>query len=710
MTLKSLIYTPLFAAAFAFPSSTRAQELEIDQLPSPPPVSVGELPRTATSTATGPSGIISNVAGTGHAGSSGNSGPAIHAELYGPQGVVVDSHGNLYIADSFSNSVRRVIASTGIIDAFAGTGVSGYSGDNGPAIDAQLNFPSALAIDSKDNLFISDEDNSVIRRVDAETGKITTVAGDGLPISPITGLVDCGPLPKGGPATKSSICYPLAVAVDADDNLYISDFALYVYRVDGKTGEMTTIAGNGNDFFAGDGGPGNVGPANESPVGEVYGIAVDKSGNVFLGGNCTIRRIDAKTHVITSVINSNSPNAFQCGYSQDGTLASQSMANSVNGIVVDSNGDIYYADLGLIRVIEADNGRIYTVAGNYPQEINGGQESTPAFSGDGGPARGAFFSDDSIAFDSSGNLYIDDYLDNVIRKVTGAKVSPESAPAISLVSGDIPVGGIIDFPAEIVLTPAKAGETVYYTTNGSVPTTSSPKYAGPFRISNTSIIQAFSPGSPNSPAAVSFLFDAPTPVLHVPENKDGTPVGTKFTITDENPHAVIAYEINKNPYPYPGENPAMTKYTGPVELPVGSDLINAYAWTSAKDFSGRIIGIWSNPGSANVVISPAPTVTTKPATSNFSSAATLNGTIAVSVSGQVSVPYRFVWGPQSNPTANVTTLQNADSSLTLPASAFYFLNGLSPSTTYVFRFEAQDATTYPNFVDGKTLTFTTPAQ
>jgi hypothetical protein len=190
-------------------------------------------------------------------------------------------------------------------------------------------------------------------------------------------------------------------------------------------------------------------------------------------------------------------------------------------------------------------------------------------------------------------------------------------------------------------------------------------------------------------------------------NNDGAPVGSTVSIDDANPDAVIAYEINANPYI--GTNPTLTPYKNPIKLPVGVDAIAAYAWTSTKDFSGRVIGAWSSPNSITIVVSPAPTAVTQPATSLSTLSAQLNGVISVPVSGQVLVPYRFVWGPKSNPAANVTAVQTAYPQGGQTVSVIVPVSGLAPSTTYVFQLQVQDATTFPNFVAGQTLTFTTPA-
>ena len=155
-------------------------------------------------------GVITTVAGNGTAGFSGDNGPATSAQLNHPLGVAVDSAGNLYIADYWNNRIRKV--SNGVITTVAGNGNAGFSGDNGPATSAQLNYPTGVAVDSAGNLYIADSHNNRIRKV--SNGMITTVAGNGT--SGFSG--------DNGPATSAQLYAPEGVAVDAAGNLYIADY------------------------------------------------------------------------------------------------------------------------------------------------------------------------------------------------------------------------------------------------------------------------------------------------------------------------------------------------------------------------------------------------------------------------------------------------------------------------------------------------------
>ena len=212
------------------------------------------------------SGTITTFAGNGTAGESGDHGPATGAELSAPWGVRVDRSGDVYIADSGGNTVRRVDPS-GTITTVAGTGAAGYAGDHGLATAARLDNPAGLAVDASGDLFIVDEANEVVRRVD-RGGTITTVAGNG--VNAHSG--------DGGPATAAGLADPWGVAVDASGDLFIAELeGQSVRRVDGATGTITTVAGTGVSGYSGDGGPA-TGAELESAV----GVALDPSGNLLI--------------------------------------------------------------------------------------------------------------------------------------------------------------------------------------------------------------------------------------------------------------------------------------------------------------------------------------------------------------------------------------------------------------------------------------------
>lgn len=227
-------------------------------------------------------GIITTVAGKapGLQGYSGDGGQATAAELYTPYDVAVDASGNLFIADS-QNHVIRKITSAGVISTVAGSGPAnaGYSGDGGPATTAKLNSPQGVAVDAAGNVFIVDSGNHAIRKMDAATGVITTIAGSG----------SYGYQGDGGPATSAKLYAPGRVSIDASGDVYIADQGNNVVRkVVTATGIISTLAGTGVAGYSGDGGP-----ATSAKLSSPQSVTVDTGGNVFIidRGNSVIRAV-----------------------------------------------------------------------------------------------------------------------------------------------------------------------------------------------------------------------------------------------------------------------------------------------------------------------------------------------------------------------------------------------------------------------------------
>ena len=223
-----------------------------------------------------PAGTISTVAGTGTAGFSGDGGPATGAQLNHSVGVFVDAAGNLFIADGSNNRIRQVDPA-GTISTVAGTGVTGFSGDGGPATGAQFHSPSGVFVDAAGNLFIADGGNHRIRKV-APAGTISTVAGTG--VGGVSG--------DGGTATGAQLS-PFGVFVDAAGNLFIADRSNNRIRKVDPAGTISTVAGTGTAGFSGDGGP-----ATGAQLNAPFGVFVDAAGNLFIAdaGNSRIRKVD----------------------------------------------------------------------------------------------------------------------------------------------------------------------------------------------------------------------------------------------------------------------------------------------------------------------------------------------------------------------------------------------------------------------------------
>ena len=342
------------------------------------------------------------VAGNGTIGYSGDGDQSILASINNPVGIAVDGAGNIYFADSFNSRVRKVAIGTGVITTIAGTGAINFSGDNGPAASASLYYPYDVAIDTSGNLLIADNGNNRIRRVDARTGVITTVAGNGTK----------GYSGDNGPATSASLNGPLGVSFDTVGNLYIADtFNSRIRKVAIGTGIITTIAGNGTAGFSGDNGP-----AAAASIYYPYNVAADSAGNLFIAdnGNNRIRKVDAVTGAITTVAGNGTK-----GYSGDNGPATSASLNGPLGVSFDTAGNLYVADTSnnRIRQVAAVTGTITTIAGN----------GTADYSGDYGPATLAHLNGPGrVTVDGSGNIYIADGNNKRIRKILAA--SPFANP------------------------------------------------------------------------------------------------------------------------------------------------------------------------------------------------------------------------------------------------------------------------------------------
>jgi sugar lactone lactonase YvrE len=495
-------------------------------------------------------GIISIYAGNGGGTYSGDGGPARKASLKSPRGIVFDDAGNLYIADSANRRIRKVDGITQEITTFAGTdfdpsrsdngdggpatkadvsaphglawrsgslyftdvtyningvrkidaqgiistvagkfGPNGFSGDGGPATEAQFSQPLGIAVDAAGNIYIADSENARIRRVDAATKIVTTVVGGGSPSD------DIG---DGGPATSAKLVLPAALAFDGSGNLLIADAYNnngLIRKYDPVAKTITRVAGNGQY------GGGDDGPALEAGIYGPFAIAIDARQNIFVhdGSNGSVRRIDATTKTITRFAGGGS-------FIGDGRVATAAVLQNPLGIAIDGAGNLIISDPGhsLLRKVAADTGVISTIAGilnvccssepglpatqtavGFPVDVTIGPDGLIYFSdgngvrrinadttltvvaghgdpsdglGDGGPATAAKITPFGITFDAAGNLYIADYSyaeHHRIRKVDAATktISTIAGVATQGFSGD---GGLatkaeLDSPRSVVV-------------------------------------------------------------------------------------------------------------------------------------------------------------------------------------------------------------------------------------------------------------------
>jgi hypothetical protein len=334
-----------------------------------------------------PDNIITTLAGDGTFGYSGDNGAATNATLDEPYGVALDGAGNLFIADTDNNCIRKVDP-YGIITTVAGNGNPGYSGDGGAATNAALDEPYGVAMDKAGNLYIADTDNNCIRKVDA-TGTITTVAGNG----------EAGFSGDGGTATNASLNAPSCLALDGVGNLFVTDVFNNRIRKVGTNGIITTVAGNGSAGYFGDGGT-----ATNASLSYPLGLAVDGAGDLFIAdlGNNRIRQVNARG-IISTVAGNGS-----AGYAGDGGPAANASLSYPSGVAV-AGSDLFIADTYNNRIRKVDaNGIVTTVVGN----------GVAGFAGDGGQATNASLSYPfDVEVDAANNLYVADLGNNRIRKI-----------------------------------------------------------------------------------------------------------------------------------------------------------------------------------------------------------------------------------------------------------------------------------------------------
>ena len=388
------------------------------------------------------SGMLTRVAGNGVAGFSGDGAAAAAAQLNGPSGLAVDSAGNLYIADT-NNARVRMVSPNGMIATFAGTGVPGYTGDGGAALQAQFNGLCDLAIDSSANLYIADYYNQAIRRVSG--GIVSTVAGNGTygsmgdggvataaqlagplgiavdvsgnlwiaegygnrvrkvskgTISTVAGTGTAGFSGDNKPATGATLRQPSAVALDSAGNLYIADFGNYRVRMVAPSGMISTVAGNGTSVFSGD-----QGVAVFAGLAAPRRVVTDASGNLYIADGCRVRKVAA------NMINTIAGGAAPIG---EGGPAVSAQLHSPQGIATDAGGNVYLTDFGTGRVLRVSGGTLTRVAGT----------GNPGYSGDNGPATAAQLSGPSgLAIDPSNHLYVADSLNARIRQIASGAIT-----------------------------------------------------------------------------------------------------------------------------------------------------------------------------------------------------------------------------------------------------------------------------------------------
>ena len=337
-------------------------------------------------------GTVVTLAGTGVSGATGDGGPATRAQVGNPFGVTLGPDGSLYVCEVDTDRIRRIDSSDGSISTVAGTGEAGYSGDGGQATDARLNDPYEVRFDRAGNMYFVEMLNAVVRRVDAASGRISTVAGTG----------ERGFSGDGGPATEATFDRPHSIALDGQGSLFIADIGNHrIRRVDLASGTVSTFAGTGTREPTPDGAP-----LEGTPLNGPRALAFAANGDMYVAlreGNA-VYRIDIREDRLHHVAGTGAK-----GYGGDGGPARSATLAGPKGIEVGPGGGVYLADTEnhAIRRIDRDTVRITTVAGD------GSRRDGP----DGDPLRCGLARPHGVYVGTDGSVYIGDSENHRVRVV-----------------------------------------------------------------------------------------------------------------------------------------------------------------------------------------------------------------------------------------------------------------------------------------------------
>ncbi len=335
---------------------------------------------------------VRTLAGTGDAGFSGDGGPGVEARLANPYGVEIGPDAALYVCEVDNHRIRRLDLQTGTISTVVGNGRAGYSGDGGPALAASLDEPYEVRFDGAGNMYFVEMRNQIVRRVDGETNIISTVAGNGTR----------GFSGDGGPATKAQLSQPHSIALDGSGRLYIADIGNHrVRRVNLATGLIETFAGTGER-----GATPAIAPLKGTPLNGPRTMAFDKNGDMFLAlreGNAVFR-IDMKSETLHHIAGTG-----EKGYAGDGGPARKALLSGPKGIAVGPNHGVFIADTEshTIRRIDLKTGVITTVVGD------GSRHDGPG----GAPLRCGLARPHGVFVDSAGRVYIGDSENHRVRQL-----------------------------------------------------------------------------------------------------------------------------------------------------------------------------------------------------------------------------------------------------------------------------------------------------
>jgi trimeric autotransporter adhesin len=348
-------------------------------------------------------GRIYPFAGNGTAGYSGDGCTAINAKINGPAGLAIDNVNNVYVVEIFNNVVRKIDTDTNIITTVAGSGVKGFDGDGGIATDAKLNGPEGVFVDDNLNIFIAETFNQRIRRVEAITGIIDTIAGSG----------EIGFSGDEGDACMAKLNRPSGVVADSKGNVYFNDYANDRIRKVDTNGIISTFVGKGQHGYAGDGGP-----AKEAMINDVYGLAIDKQDNLYFiySLNFAVRKVDAVTGIIHTVVGKGKSGeivefeetnkSYLCGQAHPKGSVGEKVPHAVE---IDIEGNVFIGETAVnrIRIVDMAKNQVYTIVGT----------GESGFSDNNGFALKTQIGVHGLRVDVLGNLYFIDFHHNVVRVV-----------------------------------------------------------------------------------------------------------------------------------------------------------------------------------------------------------------------------------------------------------------------------------------------------
>ena len=453
--------------------------------------------------------------------------------------ISTNADGSVFIADTGNNVVRK-ISPTGAISVFAGNGTKGYTGDTGAATAATLNGPSAVAVDTFGNVYVADTGNNVVRVVNA-AGIISTFAGTGT----------AGYQGNSVAATTATLDGPAGVAVDAAGNVYIADTnndevrEVYVDNGNNIAADNTivTIAGNGSEGYAGDGGA-----ATASALNHPLGLAVDPSFNVYIAdtNNEVVREILASTGFIKTFAGTKPSNGnTHGGYSGDGGPAISAQLSGPSAVALDAAGNVYIADSGnnVIRQVSSSNQFISTVAG---ASVTG----TAGYTGDGGSATSATMNEpDGVAVDGSDSLYILDSLNSVIRKVSLTTTPTVAFPDTTVGATSNPVLRTLDNLGNLPLTITAVSVPSQFVQQSNAPNCSTLSLVA--SGAECSILVAFAPTVAQSNSALLVLTDNSA-------NTTGSTQSIALTGKGVSALDTVTVSVSPNPAPYAATGPEAT--------------------------------------------------------------------------------------------------------------------------------------------------------